>query len=153
MIIRNGQARLEQDEERAAQCGPYASAPISETGGLTQFGAHVMTLQPGSRSSNRHWHEREDEFLYVLAGEVTVVENDGEHRLVPGDAACWPAGEPNAHQVVNRSSAPCSFLIAGTKVSEDVVRYPDLQRTLHVGDGRWRLVDDRDGRVIREGRE
>ena len=149
MIIRQDQSKTEKDQEREAHCGPYESRLYSETGGLKQFGAYVMTLQPGSRSSNRHWHEREDEFLYVLSGEVSVIENDGEHVLRPGDAACWPAGVANAHQVINRSSEPCSFLIAGTKVTHDVVHYPDLERVLYFGEGHWRLVD-KDGKVLRE---
>ena len=56
---------------------------MSEAGGLTQFGAYLHTLQPGAQSSDRHWHEGEDEFLYMLAGEATVIEDDGEHLLVP----------------------------------------------------------------------
>ena len=123
---------------------------MSEAGGLTQFGAHVETLQPGSRSSERHWHEQEDEFLHVLSGEATVVENDGEHALRPGDSACWPAGTANAHQVVNRSGAPCTYLIVGTRVSHDVCRYPDLGRTLYTEGETWRLVDAK-GALIRSG--
>ena len=63
---------------------------VSDAGGLThQFGAHVETLQPGLRSSERHWHKEEDEFLYVISGEPTVIEDDGAHPLGPGDAtAC-----------------------------------------------------------------
>ncbi|HYZ05292.1 MAG TPA: cupin domain-containing protein [Rubrobacter sp.] len=90
------------------------SLHLSEAGGLAQFVAHVHTLQPGSRSSDRHWHEEEDEFLYMLSGEATVIEEDGPHLLRPGDAACWPAGTANAHQVVNRSGALCSYLILGS---------------------------------------
>ena len=79
-----------------------------------------------------------------------MVENDGEHRLEPGEGACWPAGSDNAHQVFNRSERPCTFLIVGTKVTRDIVRYPDLERTLYFDDGRWRLVD-KEGKVLREG--
>jgi uncharacterized cupin superfamily protein len=122
----------------------------SEAGGLTQFGAHVETLQPGARSSERHWHEKEDEFLYVLAGEVTIVENDGSHLLHAGDAACWPAGVPNAHTVVNRSSEPCTYLIMGTRPAHDVCHYPDAGRTLYTEGETWRLVAV-DGTVIKSG--
>src|SRR5712664_4262100 len=113
----------------------------SDAGGLTQYGAYVVTLQPGSRSSNRHWHEKEDEFLYVLAGEATVIEEDGAHLLHPGDAACWPSGVANAHHVVNRSGAPCSYLIVGTRVTHDVCHYPDIGRVLHTEGETWRIVD------------
>ena len=106
----------------------------------------------GGRSSNRHWHEEEDEFLYVISGVATVVEEDGEHALHPGDAACWPAGTPNAHQVVNRSAAPCTYLIFGTRMVRDVVHYPDAGRILRdFEDGTWRLERD-DGTLIEGGR-
>src|SRR5882757_5479838 len=82
----------------------------SDAGGLTHYGAYVETLQPGAPPSDKHWHEREDEFLYVLAGEVTVIEDQAEVKLYLGDAACWPAGAPVAHTVANRSAAPCTYL-------------------------------------------
>ena len=89
MIIRKGQPPVfRPDEENARYYGPSEVLPLSDVGGLTQFGARVHTLQPGTRSSDRHWHEGQDEFLYVLSGEATVVENDGAHVLHQGDAAC-----------------------------------------------------------------
>jgi uncharacterized cupin superfamily protein len=152
MIVRKGTGRVEvATPEQAALNGPFTSARLSEEGGLTQFGAYVETLEPGARSSDRHWHAREDEFLYVLTGEATVIEDDGAHLLLPGDAACWPAGTANAHHVVNRSAAPCSYLIVGTRVSHDVCHYPDSGRTLHTEGGTWRL-EDAEGRTIRSGR-
>ena len=109
MIIRKGQAPVvHADEEDTQYYGSSELLPLADVGGLTQFGAHLQTLQPGTRSSDRHWHEAKDEFLYVISGEATVIEDDGPHPLHPGDAACWPAGAPNAHQVVNRSESPCS---------------------------------------------
>lgn len=123
----------------------------SDAGGLTQYGAYVVTLTPGSRSSERHWHEKEDEFLYVLSGEVTVIENDGAHVLHSGDAACWPAGTANAHHVVNRSNAPCSYLIVGTRVAHDVCRYPDADKILYTEGETWRLTRT-DGTFLKGGR-
>jgi uncharacterized cupin superfamily protein len=123
----------------------------SEAGGLTQFGAYTETLQPGSRSSERHWHEESDEFLYMLSGEATVIEDDGAHPLRRGDAACWPAGVSNAHQVVNRSEEPCTYLIFGTRMARDTVHYPDVGRTLYDEDGTWRL-QRADGTLIKGGR-
>src|SRR5262247_3694634 len=103
MIIRKDQPQDDQGtEHRAERYGAFESLRYSQVGGLTQFGAYVETLQPGSRSAERHWHEQEDEFLYLLAGEATVIEVDGAHLLRPGDAACWPAGTANGHQVLNR---------------------------------------------------
>jgi uncharacterized cupin superfamily protein len=147
MIIRKGQAPAERGNE-----GRSARLQCSDAGGLTQFGAYVETLQPGAWSSDRHWHEEEDEFLYVLSGEATVIEDDGAHLLRPDDAACWPANTPNAHQVVNRSEAPCSYLIFGTRMVRDVVHYPDSGRVLHDEDGTWRLHRADDGTLIGEGK-
>ena len=120
---------------------------------MTQFGTHLHTLQPGSRSSDRHRHEEEDEFLYVVSGEATVIEDDGPHTLRPGDAACWPAGVANAHQVVNRSGTSCSYLILGSRAIPDVVHYPDRGDVLYAfEDGSWRLQRT-DGTLIKEGRD
>ena len=106
--------------------GEYQVWPLSQAGGLTQFGAAAEMLMPGAQSSQRHWHEAEDEFLYVLEGEVTVVENDGAHTLGPGDAACWKAGDPNAHCLQNRTDRPVLYLIVGTRAQEDDCHYPDI---------------------------
>ena len=151
MIIRKGKATLQvATAEQAKRHGAYNSLRLSEDGGLKQFGAYVETLVPGSRSSDRHWHEEEDELLYVLSGEATLIEDDGEHLLVPGDTACWAAGTPNAHHVMNRSGAPCSYLIVGTRAIHDVCHYPDSGRTLYTEGDRWRL-EDADGRVVKSG--
>ena len=123
---------------------------LSDAGGLTQYGAYLETLQPGGKSSDRHWHEKEDEFIYVVSGEATV-EDDGEHVLHPGDAACWPAGVPIAHQVVNRSQTPCSYLIVGTRVTHDVCHYPESGRVLHTEGEDWR-IEARDGKVLAAGK-
>jgi uncharacterized cupin superfamily protein len=152
MIIRKDQAPVEHATEEDAQMyGASESVHLSDAGGLTQFGAYVHTLQPGSRSSERHWHEQEDEFLYMLSGEATVIEEDGPHVLHPGDAACWPAGVANAHQVVNRSGVSCSYLIFGTRMARDVVHYPEAGRVLHDEDGRWWLLRTEDGSLIKDG--
>ncbi len=153
MIIRKGQAAVDRGtEEDEQKYGARESLHLSEEGGLTQFVAHVETLQPGSRS-DRHWHEEEDELLYVVSGETTVIEEDGPHTLHPGDAACWPAGVANAHQVVNRSGAPCSYLILGSRAIPDVVHYPERGEILYAfEDGTWRLQRT-DGTLIKEGRD
>ena len=109
----------------------------------------MQTLHPGARSSNNHWHENEDEFLYVLSGEVTVTEGAETQVLHAGDAACWPAGVPDAHHVFNQSSEPSSYLIVGTRVN-DVCHYPDTGRTLHTDGTAWRLLED-DGQLFKSG--
>ena len=123
----------------------------SDTGGLTHYGAYVDTLHPGARSSDKHWHEKEDEFLYVLAGEVTVIEDDAEALLHAGDAAYWPAGKPVAHTVVNRSAAPCTYLIVGTRVTHDACHYPETGRVLYTEGEAWR-IEAADGTVLKSGR-
>jgi uncharacterized cupin superfamily protein len=151
MIIRKDQPRHDPGtENRAEHYGPFELLCYSEAGVLAQFGAYVETLLPGSRSSERHWHEEEDEFLYMLSGEATVIEEDGAHLLLPGDAACWPAGKPNGHQVVNRSKAPCTYLIVGTRAPRDVVHYPDRGEVLYNEGDRWRLLRT-DGTLLKSG--
>ena len=154
MIIRKGQPPADPEAEgRAKQYGASERLRYSDAGGLTQFVAHVQTLQPGSRSSDRHWHEEEDELLYVLSGEATVIEEDGPHTLHPGDAACWPAGAANAHQVVNRSGEPCTYLIFGSGAVPDVVHSPERGEILRAfEDGTWR-IERTDGTLIKEGSE
>jgi uncharacterized cupin superfamily protein len=147
MIIRKSTAPA---EDKTTSFGQMRTEFISNAGGLTQFGAYVTTLQPGTRASMRHWHEKEDEFMLVLSGEVTITEDDGDHVLTAGDAACWPAGVPNAHTASNRSAAPCSYLIMGTRPTHDICHYPDDGRTLHTEGDTWRLVDT-EGRLIRSG--
>ncbi len=150
MIIRKGDAPVHRGDA-TYELGAFETSHCSDAGGLTQFGAYAETLQPGSQSSHRHWHEREDEFLYLISGEATVIENDGEQVLQPGDAAAWPAGTANAHCVVNRSNAPCTYLIVGTRPTHDVCHYPDAGTALHTEGETWRMVAA-DGTVLKEGR-
>ncbi|MEJ5999309.1 cupin domain-containing protein [Paucibacter soli] len=108
---------------------------LSDAGALTQFGAALQVLLPGAKASVRHWHEHVDEFLFVVSGEVTVTEDDGHHVLVAGDAACWPAGVANGHTVSNRSDAPCSYLIVGTRGPDQSGHYvsdPDIPETTNL---------------------
>jgi uncharacterized cupin superfamily protein len=124
---------------------------LSAAGGITQYGAYLDTLMPGAESSDRHWHTAEDELLYVLSGAATLIDDDGEHLLGPGDAACWPHGCPNAHHLINRgAAAPCTYLIVGTRVAHDICHYPDTGRKQVNGEMRWH-VEDATGTVLREG--
>ena len=81
--------------------------------GLTEFGASHVRLEPGAWSSQRHWHEGEDELLVMLEGEAVLIEDDGETVVRPGDVAAWPKGVRNAHHLNNRSEKPCTFLVIG----------------------------------------
>ena len=145
MRIRKEDVRIERPSaEVAERMGAYTAQLFSDTGGLTQFGAFVETLEPGARSSDRHWHETEDEFLYMLSGTATLVEDGGEFPLEPGDACTWKAGEANGHMVVNRSGQPCSYLIVGSRHADDVVHYSDIDKVLYREGGKRRLTR-RDG--------
>ena len=110
--------------------GAYAYQLISDPGGLGQFGAFTEALPPGSRSSFRHWHETEDEMVYILAGEVVLVE-DSDTLLRAGEAACWPAGLAVAHCLENRSGAEARYLVIGSRKQQDVIHYPDDDLVAH----------------------
>jgi len=113
---------------------------LGDAGGLTQFGVNLTTLEPGAISSLRHWHAKEDEFVYVLEGEVTLITDAGEEVLRPGMAAAFPAGEADAHQLVNRSAAPATFLEVGTRTANDETAYPDVDLHYYKRDGRRSFV-------------
>ena len=81
--------------------------------GLTDFGVSHVTLKPGAWSSQRHWHNGEDEFLVMLSGEAVLVEDDGQTVLRPGDCAAWPKGSTNGHHLCNQSDEDCSFIVVG----------------------------------------
>ncbi|MGL4280036.1 MAG: cupin domain-containing protein [Albidovulum sp.] len=98
----------------------------TEAGGLTQFGAAVETLLPGGQSSQMHWEEHEDEFLLMLSGRVTVVEDGKETEIGPGDTCVWKAGTPVAHCLKNKGTAPATYLIVGTRDPENITHYPGL---------------------------
>lgn len=127
-----------------ATLGPYAHQIIGNTGGLTQFGVHIETLPPGSRSSFRHWHETEDEMVLVLEGEVVLIE-DAETVLQAGEAACWPAGNPVGHCLENRTDRDARYLVVGTRASQDIIHYPD-DDLIAVKDGTARRYMHGDGR-------
>lgn len=131
-----------------AGLGDYSAVPISDAGGLTQFGAFTETLPPGSMSSLRHWHENEDEFIFVLDGEVTLVDDSGPQILHPGDAATFKAGDPNGHHLVNRSGAPVTYLVVGTRAQFDRAHYPDIDM-VYVRDGEGRRFTRRDGSILK----
>ena len=151
MIVRGDQVPVERGTEaQMKELGPYEVRRFSNAGGLTQYGAYLETLMPGSRSSERHWHEKEDEFVYMVAGEAMLVEDEGEQLLRAGDAACWRGGVPNGHCLVNRSAAPCTYLIVGTRLTHDVCHYPDSGRTQYDEGEKWR-IEDRDGKVVKSG--
>jgi uncharacterized cupin superfamily protein len=87
---------------------------IAPASGLTQFGVSQVTLKPGAWSSQRHWHDDEDEFLVMISGEAVLVEDGGRTILRPGDCAAWPKGIRNGHHLRNESDSDCSFIVVGS---------------------------------------
>jgi uncharacterized cupin superfamily protein len=99
---------------------------LARAAGLTHFGVNICTLKPGAASSQRHWHENEDEFVFVLEGEVVLREDGGETVLKPGDAAAWKAGVPNGHCLINRSDRDTVFIEVGTRAPSERAHYSDI---------------------------
>jgi len=99
---------------------------LGDVVGLTQFGVNLTRLKPGAASSHRHWHENEDELVFVLEGEIVLIEDTGETVLRPGDAAGFKAGVANAHQLVNKSAREALYLEIGTRAATERSHYPDL---------------------------
>ena len=99
---------------------------LGDAAGLDQFGVNLTTLKPGAASALRHWHQKEDEFVYILEGEVVLVEDDGETVLKPGDAAGFKANIPNGHHLVNKTKRDAIFLEIGTRSKHERAEYPDV---------------------------
>lgn len=128
-----------------------SSIRLGDAGGLTQFGVNIVILAPGAKSSMRHWHENEDEFVMILSGECTMVTDAGETPMRPGDCAAFPAGDPDAHHFVNRSGAEARFLVAGSRAPAEVAHYPDHGLKVTIADGEATFLHA-DGRRFGEPR-
>lgn len=109
-----------------APCKGRSAVRVGAAAGLTQFGVNLVTLAPGAWSSQRHWHAKEDEFVYVLTGELVLVEDEGETILRPGDCAGWKAGVRNGHHLINRGDADATFLVVGSRDDTDWGEYSDI---------------------------
>jgi len=99
---------------------------LGNAAGLDQFGVNLTTLKPGAASAQRHWHAAEDEFVYVVAGEVVLCEDDGEVVLRTGDAAGFKAGVANGHCLINRTDQDAVYLEVGTRAIRERAEYPDI---------------------------
>jgi uncharacterized cupin superfamily protein len=108
-----------------SRMGDRTKRRLGDACGLTRFGVNLVTLPPGGQSALRHWHTLEDEFVYVLDGEVVLITDGGEQTLRTGDCAGYPAGSGDAHHFVNRSTAPARYLEVGNRDEADVAYYPD----------------------------
>ena len=120
-------------DSRSSYPGPFNRAVdgrerkrLGNAAGLDQFGVNLTTLRPGAASSLRHWHEKEDELVYILQGEVVLIEDDGETVLKPGDAAGFKANVRNGHHLVNKSSRNAIYLEIGTRSKHERAEYPDI---------------------------
>ncbi len=107
------------------KCADREKKVLGDMFGLTQFGVNLTTLPPGQWSALRHWHQKEDEFVYVVSGELVLVDDDGEHLLGPGMCAGFPAGVKNGHHMINKSDRPASFIEVGTRALIEHAEYPD----------------------------
>ena len=108
---------------------------LGEVIGLTRFGVNLTELPPGAWSSQRHWHTHEDEFIYVVEGELTLVTDWGEQTLTAGMVAGFPAGAADGHHLVNRSDQTAVYLEVGDRSDHDEVYYPDIDMV-------YRRLDD-----------
>jgi uncharacterized cupin superfamily protein len=108
-----------------SRMGDRVKRRLGDACGLTRFGVNLVTLGPGGQSALRHWHTHEDEFVYVLDGEVVLVTNGGEQVLRAGDCAGYPAGTGDAHHFVNRGTMPARYLEVGNRDDADTAYYPD----------------------------
>jgi uncharacterized cupin superfamily protein len=130
--------------EFAGAVAARAKRILGDPLGLTQFGVNLVTLPPGTWSSQRHWHTHEDEFVYVLEGEIVLVTDEGEQVLTAGTAAGFPASSGNGHCLVNRTAAAAVYLEMGTRHPDDEVAYPDIDMRRTLKDGK-RVFTRKDG--------
>lgn len=112
---------------------------LAKAGGLTDFGATHVCLEPGAWSSQRHWHPDSDEFVVMLDGNAVLVDEDGEHPMSAGDCAAFPKNDGNGHCLVNRGSTACTFVVIGSQIPWPV-HFPDIN-VHHFADGKKRRKD------------
>jgi uncharacterized cupin superfamily protein len=110
---------------------------LGDHAGLKNFGVNLTRLDPGAESSMRHWHAKQDEFIYVIEGEITLVTDAGRQRLGPGMAAGFPAGKADGHQLVNETETPVLYLEIGDRTPDDSAGYPDVDLAVRMVEGKW----------------
>jgi uncharacterized cupin superfamily protein len=117
---------------------PREKRALGNAFGLTAFGVNLTVLHPGAESSMRHWHSHEDELVYILDGEVVLVTDAGEQVLGPGMVVGFRAGDPDAHQLVNRSDRHATYLEVGSRDARDGATYPDVDMAAQQdANGQW----------------
>lgn len=120
-----------------APCATRTRRRLGDVGGLSDFGVNLMTLPPGGWSSQRHWHSHEDEFVFVLEGELILVEDDSETVLRAGDCAAFAKGTGNGHHMINRSSTTALYLEVGSRQPQDLTTCSDIDMMSANSDGRF----------------
>ncbi len=110
---------------------------LGDAAGLANFGVNLTRLDPGAESSMRHWHAKQDEFIYVLEGEVTLVTDAGRQKLKAGAAAGFPASKADGHQLVNETDKPVVYIEIGDRTPGDGVNYSDVDMAARMIDGKW----------------
>jgi uncharacterized cupin superfamily protein len=118
-----------------APCLERIRLRLGDAGGLTDFGVNLLTLKPGVWSSQRHWHRKEDEFVFIVSGEVVMITDAGEEVLRPGDSAAFPKNDGNGHHLVNRSNRDAMVLAIGSRSGGDYATYPDIDLLLDPAKG------------------
>lgn len=124
-----------------APCADRIRQRLGNAGGLTDFGVNLMHLPPGAWSSQRHWHSHEDEFVFVLEGELTLIEDGGETVLRAGDCAAFPKNTGDGHHMINRSGAAAVYLEVGSRRAPDVTICSDIDLMSTNADGRFTHKD------------
>jgi uncharacterized cupin superfamily protein len=127
-------------EPYASEMAGRSSLRLGDAGGLKQFGANLVILAPGAKSSLRHWHLNEDEFVMMTQGECVLVQDEGETLMRPGDCAAFPAGEPNGHHFINKSGTEARFLVVGTKAPRELATYSDVDMQVELAGGKARFT-------------
>ncbi|WP_420346999.1 cupin domain-containing protein [Pelagibius sp.] len=118
-------------------CAERLRQRLGDAGGLTDFGVNLMRLPPGNWSSQRHWHSHEDEFVFVLEGELTLVENEGETVIRAGDCAAFAKGAGNGHHMINKSDKVAVYLEVGSRQPDDITTCSDVDMMSANADGRF----------------
>jgi uncharacterized cupin superfamily protein len=111
---------------------------------LTQFGVNLAVIQPGAWSSQRHWHEKEDEFIYVIEGNITLSDDNGDHILTPGMCSGFKAGRTNGHCLKNLTDKPVTYLEVGSRIPNEKVVYNDIDMTTENSSGNY-IYSKKDG--------
>lgn len=120
-------------EPHDGPCKERTAYQLGNAAGLTQFGVVMLSVPPGQWSSQRHWHEKEDEFVYVLEGELVLVTDSGEEIVRAGECVGFPCGTRDGHHFQNRSGADAKLLIVGTRDDSDWGEYSDIDMKFHPG--------------------